>query len=321
MATRRRAGAAGAGLLLAAAGMLLGAAGCERKAGPRAPVDPLAGYRGKTLVLLMGMPGCPGTAKAAGFLAEYSREKPEGVAVVRLDVAPPGDSVAEPRGGDAGFVHEVDRGRKVADRLEFFFYPTLYILDKDGKVRFRGGCEPDRVREMVAEIAAERPGAPTRVYTPPLPAVGTAAAAFAGKDLDGKDVSLEALRGKAATLLFFGSTTCPYSKDAVSSLPALAAEFGGKGAAVAVVNIGESPKAIRPFYASKAPRITVVADETSDIGEKKYGVRTVPFFYVLDKAGKIAARRPFTPDAARLALAKALGLKLRPRTRRSRGAG
>ncbi len=314
-------GAVGTALLLVAGGMLLAAGGCGRKAGPRTPEDPLAAYRGKTLVLLMGMPECPGTAKATVFLSEYAREKPEGVAIVRLDVPPPGESLAEPKGGDAGFVHKVDRDRKVADRLEFFFYPTLYILDKDGKVRFRGGCEPVRVWEMVAEITAERPGAPKRVYTPPLPAVGTAAAAFAGKDLAGKDVSLDSLRGKAATLLFFGSTTCPYSKDAVSSLPALAAEFGGKGAAVAVVNIGESPEAIRPFYASKAPKITVVADETSDIGEKKYGVRTVPFFYVLDKAGKIAARRPFTPDAARLALAKALGLKLRPRTHRSRGAG
>lgn len=321
MVDRRRAGAPGTVLLLAGAGVFLAAGGCGRKAGSRAPVDPLAGYRGKTLVLLMGMPGCAGTVKASGFLAEYSREKPEGVAVVRLDVAPPGDSLAEPKGGDAGFAHKLDRDRTVADRLEFFFYPTLYILDKDGKVRFRGGCEPDRVKEMVAEIAAERPGAPKRVYTPPLPAVGTAAAAFAGKDLGGKDVRLDMLRGKAATLLFFGSTACPYSKDAVSSLPALAAEFKGKGAAVAVVNIGQAPKAIRPFYARQAPRITVVADETSDIGEKKYGVRTVPFFYVLDKAGKIAARRPFTPGAARVALAKTLGLKLRPRTHRSRGAG
>ncbi|MHC4201178.1 MAG: TlpA family protein disulfide reductase, partial [Planctomycetota bacterium] len=306
MVDGRRAGAAGTVLLLAAA-IFLAAGGCGRKVGPRAPVDPLAGCRGKTIVLLMGMPGCPGTIEATRFLVEYSREKPEGVAVVRLDVAPPGDSLAEPKGGDAGFVHKLDRDRTVADRLEFFFYPTLYIIDKDGKVRFRGGCEPDRVKEMVAEITAERPGAAKRVYTPPMPAVGSAAAAFAGKDLAGKDVSLEALRGKAATLLFFGSAACPYSKDAVSSLPALAAEFGGKGAAVAVVNIGQTPKAIRPFYARQAPRITVVADETSDIGEKKYGVRSVPFFYVLDKAGKIAARRPFTPDAARMALAKTLG--------------
>jgi peroxiredoxin len=284
-------------------------------------VDPLAGYRGTILVLLMGMPECPGTAKASVFLSEYAREKPEGVAFLRFDVAPPGGSVAEPKGGDSGLVHKVDRDRKVADWLEFFFYPTLYIIDKDGEVRFRGGCEPVRVWEMVAEIAAERPGAPKRVYTPPMPEVGSAAAAFAGKDLDSKDVNLDALRGKAATLLFFGSTTCPYSKDAAGSLPALVAEFKGKGAGVAVVNIGEPPEAIRGFYAKKAPRITVLADETGDIGEKKYGVRSVPFFYVLDEAGKIAARRPFTPDSARMALGKTLGLKLRPRAPGLWGAG
>lgn len=325
MANRRRMGAMYAALLLAAAGMLAAAGGCERSSAPRkkarAPVDPLARYRGKALVLLMGMPGCPGTANATGFLGDYAREKPEDVSIVRLDVAPPGGSLAEPEGGDAGFVHELDRGRKVADWLEFFYYPTLYILDKEGEVRFRGGCEPDRVKEMVAEILAERPGAARRVYTPRMPKVGTPAAAFAGKGLDGKAVSLGTLRGKAATLLFFGSTTCPYSTRAVPSLPALAAEFGKKGAEIVIVNIGKTEKATRSFYSEKAPGITVIADEGSEIGDAKYSVRTVPFFYVLDKDAKVAARRPFTLHAARASLAKAMGLRVPGARSPARGAG
>ena len=334
----RRSTLAGApALLLAGAGVFLAAGGCGRKAAPDDD-DVLGRYRGRTLVLLMGMPKCPGTAKASRFLSEYAREKPEGVALLQLDVRPPGgwlpgelalptDSPAptaagkEAVPGDAGLAHEVDRGRAVADRLAFFYYPTLYILDRDGKVRFRGGCEPDRVRRMVAEIRAERPGAPKRVYTPPLPAVGSPAAAFAGKDLDGRAVSLRTLRGDKATLLFFGSTTCPYSTRAVPGLPALKAEFKGKGAEIVIVNIGKVEKTTRSFYAEKAPRITVVADEGREISEKKYGVRTVPYLYVIDKAGKVAARRAYTPAAARASLAKSLGLKP-PRVRLpSSGAG
>jgi thiol-disulfide isomerase/thioredoxin len=270
--------------------------------------DVIARRRGKVLVLLLGMPGCPGTGRAAEFLAGYADTKPGGVALLHLDVPAPGDSLPVPEGGSDEFPHELDAGRRAAEWLEFFYYPTLYVLDAEGVERFQGGLEPGRFEEMVAAVLAEKPGDEKHVFTPPLPKVGSAAPEFSGSDLEGKPVTLAGLRGKKATLLFFGSPGCPFSAEATSALPPLAKEYGPKGAAVAVVDVGGSADEVRDFYTESAPGITVVADPERKISGGGYAVRGVPFFYVLDAGGKIAARKPFTAEAAAAELASALGI-------------
>lgn len=291
--------------------------------GPRAGAVPevISRHRGKVLVILLGMPGCPGTARATEFLTEFARTKPDGVAVMRLDVPPPGETLAPTEGGSEDFPYELDADREVADRLEFFYYPTLYILDKDGHERFQGGCEPGRLEEMVAAVLAEKPGDEKHVFTPPLPAVGSAAPDFSGVDLEGKAVGLADLRGEKATLLYFGSPDCPFSAEATVLLMALVEEFGAKGAAVAIVNVGDSVDRARALYAESAPGIPVVSDPEREISEGSYGVRTVPFFYVLDASGKIAARKPFTAAAATAELAAVLGLTVHGAPASQSGAG
>ena len=295
----------------------------SRPGAPQADAVPevVSRHRGQVLVLLLGMPGCPGTEKATPYLAEYARAMPDGVAVVRLDVPPPGEKLEGLEGGDQGFPREIDAERRVADRLEFFYYPTLYIFDAEGEERFQGGCEPGRLEEMVAAILAEKPGDEKRVFTPPLPEVGSAAPDFSGVDLGGNAVTLAGLRGKKATLLFFGSPDCPYSARATSDLPALAEMFGPMGVALAVVNVGDATDRARALYSKSAAGIAVVSDPKREISEGGYGVRTAPFLYVLDATGKIAARRPFTLAAAMAELSGVLGLAACEATAPSSGAG
>jgi hypothetical protein len=89
----------------------------------------------------------------------------------------------------------LDKDRKLAEKLDFFYYPTLYVFDRDSELRFAGGCDAQRLPEMVAEIAGEKPGAPKKMYSLTQPAAGAAAPAFSARSLDGKDVALESLRG------------------------------------------------------------------------------------------------------------------------------
>ena len=158
-------------------------------------------------------------------------------------------------------------------------------------------------------VLAEKPGDEKHVFTPPLPEIGSAAPDFSGADLEGEAVTLAGLRGKKATLLFFGSPDCPFSAEATSDLPPLAKKFAPRGAAVAVVDVGGSADDVRDFYMENAPGVTIIADPERKISGGGYTVRGVPFFYVLDAGGKIAARRPFTAAAAATAeLSSALGL-------------
>lgn len=281
----------------------------------------LAPYEGQVLVLLMGKSGCPGTEEGTRFLREYSKKKPDGVSIVRIEIPPPGKNLEKPAGWDAGFPCEVDRDRQLAEKFDFFYYPTLFIIDRDGEVRFRGGCKGDEVIGIVDAVNAEKPGEPKRLFTAPLPAIGEKAAAFAGTTIDGVDVTFDNLRGEKATLLVFSSLTCPFSREAMECLPEIRSSFEKKGTSVIVVNEGGTAESARPFYRSKVPGVTVVIDPDRFIGGEEYGVQTVPFFYAIDGQGKIALRGPFSKAAARGALDNVLGISNKPVKIEKSGAG
>jgi len=297
--------------------VLAGLAGCRRES---APGGVLESRRGQVLVLLLGAPGCPGTQAATEFLTGYQREAPRGVAILRLDVPVPGGPLGADR-GPVAIPRSTDPERKVADRLEFFFYPTLYILDRDGEVRFAGGCEPARVREVVAALRAERPGEPKRSFTPPLLAPGSAAPAFAGKTPAGEALGSEQLRGPKAALFFFGATDCPFSNQALAALPGLVRDYGARGAAVAVITRSPAGEETARLHREQAPGVSVLCDPQGRIGQELYRVPAVPFFYALDGQGRITARGPFTEPAARAALDRALGLAGTSAAPASTGAG
>jgi peroxiredoxin len=284
------------------------------------PSTLLASHRGQVLILLVGMDACPGTAAGTPVLKDYAAQKPEGVSIVRLDVPPPGKKLQPVPGRDLPFGYAIDNERVVADELGFFYYPTFYILGPEGDVRFAGECDADRFPEMVAEILAEKPGEEKHVYTPPLPPEGTQAPAFSGTTLDGETVTLDELRGEKATVLIFAETACPFSTAAAPGMKKLQDSFADKQVAVVIINKRESADTIRPIYAERAPGMTVLVDEASEIA-KAYSVTPVPFCFVLDGDAKIAKRMPYTQDAATDALNLALGLTPPPPGDTAPGAG
>ena len=284
-------------------------------------LGPLATYQDQVTVLLMGKAGCPGTEKGTEVLTGYNRSKPDGVSIVRLEVPPPGKKLGKPEGWNAGFPCEVDVDRKVAEQFDFFYYPTLFIIDRGGHVRYRGGCEGEEIMAIVQEILVEEPGDPKKIFTAPKPAVGQPAAAFSGTTIDGAKASISDLRGDAATLVVFSSLTCPFSRKAVECLPGIRSSFASKGASVIVVNEGGTLESIRPFYTSKVPGVPVIVDSEREIGVDMYGVQTVPFFYVMDDEGRIALMGPFTETAARGSLNNVLGISKEPVRIEKSGAG
>jgi peroxiredoxin len=303
---------------LAALGLLSGLFGCVT--GPQKADEVLGPYRGDVVVLLMGKEGCPGTADLSGELAEYSKVKPEGVSLLRVDAPPPGGKVKAAKKWTAGYPYTLDNDRVVADHMGFFYYPTLYILDQDGEVRYTGGGE-DNFKSIVSEILDEKPGAPKKMFSPLMIAVGDKGAPFSTNSLDGAKVSSASYEENEAVLIIFSSTTCPFSKKAVASAPRLRDEFAGNGGDVLIVDTGGDPEAIRAFYEESTPGITVIPDEDKKISKDGYGVQAVPFFYVLNKDGRVAYRMPFSEDAARDAMRVTLGLMKKPAKIEARGAG
>jgi peroxiredoxin len=278
-------------------------------------------YRGKILLLLLGMDGCPGTKKASDFLAKYSASRPKGVAILRVDVPTPGGKLKKVGKWNRPFLRKIDLDRNVAKQMDFFYYPTFYILDKDGDIRFFGKCDPKQVTTIVSELLSEKPGSPKRIYTPLLPEIGGIAEGFKGKLLDGNAVTLKELRGKVATLLFFGSISCPFSAKSEVFLPALAKEFKKYDIKFVIISMDQSKNSIKSFYSKGKPEIPIVIDTNRKIGKEKYMVPAVPFFYIIDKQGKIVSRKPYTADAARKEIKLLLGLKIDSGKAMKTGAG
>lgn len=272
------------------------------------------------------MPGCQATQKATAFLAGFKTSGD--VAILRLDVPLPSGQAGispsqspSPDQGKLPFPRRVDEGRKIAEQLDFFYYPTFYILDREGLVRFAGECTPGEVERMVEEIRLETPASEKHIYTKPLPAVGESARDFSGSTIDGRTMGLKDLKGKKGTILFFGSTFCPFSREAATGFAELQKQYKGKGVSFAVINKGEAATEIKSFYQNSTPGIPVIVDEKQEISLDKYGVQAVPFFYILDESGKIADRRPFTTEAARLAIEALLTGKTPADKTRTKGAG
>ncbi len=274
--------------------------------GPATPGEFLAGARGKVVVALLGMEGCGKTAVATGLLARLAPGLPPDVALARIDVPPPDGAARPVEAWSAPYYYGFDGKREVAGRLDFFYYPTLYVLDRDGEVRYAGGAEEGPLEAMIAEIRAEAPDAPKRIYTPPLPAVGSPAPAIEADGLDGVPATVTWDTGRP-TLLLFTSLTCPFSTEAVRGLPDLALEYEERGVMYVVVEKSPFAEKAKAFYAETEMPGSVVRDPDAKVS-RLFGVEPVPFFFLLDAAGNVAARGPYTEAGARAALNAALGL-------------
>ncbi len=261
----------------------------------------LAPYHGKVLLLLMGREGCPGTAKATAALHKYASSKPEAVAILRLDVPLAGEVLELSEEWAHPYPRNVDTGRKIADALDFFFYPTFFVFDPDGEMRYSGGCDPAKLPQMVNEILAEKPGQPKQSYNLPMPKAGETAPVFTGTDVKGQSISLTTLKGVKATLLVFAQTSCPYTIDALPAIQSVANAFRKHDVALVVINTGEDLETIQPIYAQSLSNIPVVWDKGGEISQQ-YGVDVTPFYFLLDQNGKVFKRGSFKAQAVTGAL-------------------
>ena len=102
---------------------------------------------------------------------------------------PPGRSIPGVDDWKHGYHYGVDDGRTIAEALSFFYYPTLYILDREGKVRYCGTCDENRVPEIVNTIVEEKPGANKTLFSPMMLGKGDKVPDFSAGSLEGKTVN------------------------------------------------------------------------------------------------------------------------------------
>lgn len=148
----------------------------------------------------------------------------------------------------------------------------------------------DEARRLLDEVIRSCPDPETkdvaRLHVSAYVKLGEARPSFAGKDLSGQDVGLEAIEGKVAVVYFFDSSLAP----AVAELRALKKlrENAGEPAIVGI-SLDAEKKDLVAFSSQERPDWPLLFDGKGFDGAaaRAYDVRRLPALWVLDRKGRL----------------------------------
>jgi peroxiredoxin len=120
------------------------------------------------------------------------------------------------------------------------------------------------------------------------PAIGTAIEDFSLPNIDGKNQSLAALKGKNGVVLIFISAQCPVSNAYNERMEALSTDFAKRGITVIGINANstEPVEMVKAHATEKHLTFPILKDPGNKIADKLGATRT-PEAYLLDAENKL----------------------------------
>lgn len=135
---------------------------------------------------------------------------------------------------------------------------------------------------------ADSPELPAAARRGPAVAAGKLAADFTLKDLNGRTVSLSALRGKVVFLNIW-ATWCGPCRDEMPSIESLYEKFNAdRDFVVLAVSQDTDGKLVAPFVKKNNLKFTIVLDPRNVVGDT-YDVSGIPETFIIDRDGRIVA--------------------------------
>src|SRR5262249_8098455 len=130
--------------------------------------------------------------------------------------------------------------------------------------------------------------------------VGKPAASFTLKAFDGREISLESLRGKVVVLNFWASWCYPACYEEAPALERAWLRFKDRGAVFVGINVQDQDEPARRFLDQFNLHCVNAADPGGRVAID-YGVYGVPETFFIDRAGRIRRRHVGALDEAVLA--------------------
>ena len=160
-------------------------------------------------------------------------------------------------------------------------------------VRTHGGKEYGFCSEKCAQEFDADPAA----YVPPtLPRL---APAFILKDLGGRTLSTESLKGQVV-LVDFWATWCAPCRKSMPELQALHDKYKSRGFQVVGISIDEGdPGKVKKYVASKKFTYPIAVDDEKTPAWEAYRVKAVPAAFLLDREGRIVEQWTGVPADSR----------------------
>jgi len=244
---------------------------------------------GQVVLVEFGTIGCELSNTGLDAMIDLANRKAiPGISFARLEPASDARAFDEYyRRKSAPFPVVRDPKMEVANALGTTIYPQSALLDKFGRVRYRGAQPAEQdlagwVKILAAE--AKDPGLEAPTFGTTKLDAAPLLATTSLPDLFGDVKPLAALKGKGGILLAFVDTKCPFSNVAIREFPKVASVLKERNVTSLLVNIGESEAAVKKAYVPDAP----VVYDTSKTTQKCWNVQSVPTIVLLDSAGAVA---------------------------------
>ena len=103
--------------------------------------------------------------------------------------------------------------------------------------------------------------------------------------LDGRQISLEALRGKVV-LVNFWATWCPYCRHEMPDMEKFYRDYRGQGFEILALSQDDAPETVRRFMAKEGylfPAAMAQPEQAAALG----GVSRLPTSFIIDKQGRV----------------------------------
>ena len=123
---------------------------------------------------------------------------------------------------------------------------------------------------------------------PAVPAIGATIEDFTLPDTNGKEHSLNALKGKKGTVIIFVAVQCPVSNAYNERMEKLVQEYKAKGINVIGINsnVAESADAVKAHAADNSLTFPILKDPGNKIADR-LGATKTPEAYFLDAGNKL----------------------------------
>lgn len=126
---------------------------------------------------------------------------------------------------------------------------------------------------------------------PAPPAIGATLDDFTLPDADGKERSLNSLKGKNGSVLIFVATKCPVSNAYNERMEKLAQDYKARGINVIGINsnVAESADAVKAHASANKLTFPILKDPGNKIADR-LGATVTPEVYFLDASNKLIYR-------------------------------
>jgi thiol-disulfide isomerase/thioredoxin len=207
-------------------------------------------------------------------------ELPEGAREARVERRDDG-TLAIGFGQDS-FVATVVRRTALDGGIDY----TLFMDGGSSRLRLVDPLDVTQYEATASADAVVRAPLPGKIIDLKVKA-GDAAPDFKLKDTDGKEVSLDSLKGKVV-LLDFWATWCGPCKAAMPLIQKIHEDYKSKGVAVYGVNTWEKKEGAGKKYMDDKKYTYGCLLAGDDLASKGYGTSGIPTLVIIDKGGKIA---------------------------------